>query len=72
MKQIECRFPLSDDGVNYLAVDAEILDDVSELPVVRVVEINGVSLNGDMSIKLDEIPRKLRDEITEYILQHEI
>ena len=65
----KCKYFLDEFENNYLEVEAEVLTDITDWPFVEYVELNAVSLNGVMSIKLDEIPKELRKALEDHIIQ---
>lgn len=64
-----CKYFLDESEQHFLEVEAEITTDITDWPFQEVVEINAVSLDGLMSIKLDEIPADLRKALEDHIIQ---
>lgn len=62
-------FFLDESESHFFEVEAEVLTDITDWPFVEYVEINAVSLDGVMSIKLDEIPKELRKQLEDHIIQ---
>lgn len=54
---------------NFLEVEYEVFDDVSCWPPQTEIDLCGVSLNGEMSLKLESLPANWRRDILEQIRQ---
>lgn len=54
---------------NFLEVEYETFEDFSAWPHETVIDLCGVSLNGEMSLKLESLPANWRRDILEQIRQ---
>lgn len=62
---IKIKYPLSDNYENFLAVEADVIEENGIGWADTVVDLCRVELNGIMGIKTTEIPDDLKNELEE-------